>query len=209
MADVPIYIVFGSPRTGGNLTAGVLHHLGVSMGERFRVADDWNPAGWFEDLDFDAALREAVGPSETLRPVARSQALADLIAARNVGGDPWGWKHRHTPRVMEQLVAEHRANLRPIVTTRNFAESVDSYAARAGVHFDLEQTIQEVGRHRYVVEAAISHYGLKPLVVDFDDLIADPAGQVRRIADYAGLPVRQAAVDWVNPALKRFGSAKS
>ena len=45
-------IVIGCYRTGTSAVAGVLHHLGVSMGKSFDPPAKSNPKGFFEDLDF-------------------------------------------------------------------------------------------------------------------------------------------------------------
>lgn len=47
-------IVVGPARSGTSLTAGVLHHLGVNMGNKsvWREADDANETGYFENSDF-------------------------------------------------------------------------------------------------------------------------------------------------------------
>lgn len=45
-------VVLGMHRSGTSLLAGILHRLGVNMGERFREADEHNPDGYFEDLDW-------------------------------------------------------------------------------------------------------------------------------------------------------------
>lgn len=45
-------IVLGIHRSGTSMVAGMLHHLGVSMGDVLINADKYNPKGYFEDLVF-------------------------------------------------------------------------------------------------------------------------------------------------------------
>ena len=54
-------LVLGTPRSGTSCVAGILHHLGVVMGEQFLEADDWNPAGYFQDVEFETFL-ELIDP---------------------------------------------------------------------------------------------------------------------------------------------------
>ena len=45
-------IVMGCYRTGTSAVAGILHHLGVNMGENFQEPNVQNPKGFFEDPEF-------------------------------------------------------------------------------------------------------------------------------------------------------------
>src|SRR5215469_670527 len=45
-------IVLGGHRSGTSCAAGILHHLGVPVGEKLLGANTGNPAGHFEDVEF-------------------------------------------------------------------------------------------------------------------------------------------------------------
>lgn len=45
-------LVLGLPRSGTSMIAGILHHLGVFMGNQLTPADKRNPNGFFENLHF-------------------------------------------------------------------------------------------------------------------------------------------------------------
>jgi hypothetical protein len=45
-------IVLGMHRSGTSLIAGMLHGIGISMGDSFLDADSYNPKGYFEDTEF-------------------------------------------------------------------------------------------------------------------------------------------------------------
>jgi len=45
-------VVLGPHRSGTSLVASILNSIGVNMGDRFRLADEFNPTGYCEDLDF-------------------------------------------------------------------------------------------------------------------------------------------------------------
>ena len=46
-----IIIVLGMHRSGTSLIAGVLHEMGVNMGSNLMKADEYNPKGYFEDIE--------------------------------------------------------------------------------------------------------------------------------------------------------------
>lgn len=45
-------VVLGLHRSGTSSVAGVLHHLGVNMGDKMLPPDDKAPTGYYEDQDF-------------------------------------------------------------------------------------------------------------------------------------------------------------
>ena len=69
-------VVAGMHRSGTSLVASILSSLGVDMGERQLAADQHNPRGYFEDLDFLTLNRE----------------MLRAATASDDGGHPdWGW----------------------------------------------------------------------------------------------------------------------
>ena len=83
-------LVFGAPRGGTSMTAGVMRIIGVDMGARQSEANN-------EDLD----IQEARGPVEWLADPASLDYAAALAHMRPVierrarGGNVWGWKDPH------------------------------------------------------------------------------------------------------------------
>lgn len=53
-------MILGMPRSGTSMVAGIFHLHGVWVG-RCRLADDINPKGYFENLDFKALNIKAAG----------------------------------------------------------------------------------------------------------------------------------------------------
>jgi hypothetical protein len=55
-------LVVSIPRAGSSCVAGVLHKLGVDMGEgHFQNKDKFNPKGYFEDLQWRYANQRITG----------------------------------------------------------------------------------------------------------------------------------------------------
>ena len=99
-----IVIILGMHRSGTSLVAHLLHQMGVSMGEEFLEADEYNPTGYWEDTEFLAvnkAILAAAGgdwchpPSvedvESVRHDLESE-MVDLIKCRAEANERWGWK---------------------------------------------------------------------------------------------------------------------
>ena len=46
------FVVLGMHRSGTSLTAGGLEKIGIDMGDNQLGANQWNPLGHFENVDF-------------------------------------------------------------------------------------------------------------------------------------------------------------
>ncbi|HEX9941494.1 MAG TPA: hypothetical protein VGG03_05740 [Thermoanaerobaculia bacterium] len=68
-------VVAGMHRSGTSLVASILAAFGISMGEQ-RIADQNNPRGYFEDLDFLALDRHM---------------LVEATLPDDGGHRDWGW----------------------------------------------------------------------------------------------------------------------
>lgn len=201
-------LVLGTPRSGTSCVAGVLHHLGVPMGERFPEPDEWNPAGYYQDEDFEDLidLYDPVWkrPNRGTCVVPEDEVLsriAKLIDVRNAQHEVWGLKSNRMAHFMPMLAAQ--TDLKVIRTSRTKAVSVASWRARSG------NTIAESNRiNTYIADiigAAFAELKIEPaLTVNFDALMSNPVAGVAEIAAVLGVEVTKPAVDWVQPNLVRF-----
>ncbi|MEO8036143.1 MAG: sulfotransferase, partial [Acidobacteriota bacterium] len=112
-------LVTGMHRSGTSLVASLFAAWNVRMGEQLLPADRGNPAGYFEDVDFLALNRRilvACTPPEdghrdwgwTESEIfdagqlpAHRYAAAELVAARERAGLPWGWKDPRTSMLLD------------------------------------------------------------------------------------------------------------
>lgn len=99
-------VITGMHRSGTSLTASLLQSAGLDVGQRLLMANESNPKGHYEDLDFvnfhedvlDAqglntagwALDRSIPISALLKPRVES------LLAQNVGKPLWGWKDPRT-----------------------------------------------------------------------------------------------------------------
>lgn len=154
-----VVVVLGMHRARTSLVANVLHHLGVHMGDRLLRANEWNPYGHWEDLDFFdlnvEMLRAAGGdwadPPSTLGIRATAEWFGPEVRAlvdwkRKQGRAAWGWKD---PRTCLTAWAYHgylRAEdeVRYVHVVRHEEDIVDSLMRRqAGAVAMVEEWVIE------------------------------------------------------------------
>jgi len=197
-------IVLGMHRSGTSVLSKGLQVLGVSIGSNLLEGNEWNPKGYFEHADIvrlnDTLLglagarwdTLALPPSEITEPLFgpyEAEALA-LLERDFSEAEICGLKD---PRVSRLLpfwqTAFRQADIQDcyVIALRNPISVALSLAARNG--FRPEKSYLLWLSHLF---AAIKDTKHKPrIVVDYDDLIADPAKQLERIASRLNLPVSE------------------
>lgn len=98
-------IVLGPGRCGSSTVARILHnHLQISMGNRFRPADDSNLNGFYEDLDFRDLNHAELSNTGTLDFDGH---VTKLVVKRRErwGGELWGIKDPRICNLWEQYSA--------------------------------------------------------------------------------------------------------
>ncbi|MFH0907454.1 MAG: glycosyltransferase [bacterium] len=98
-------IITGMHRSGTSLVAELFRMAGVAMGDRMVPADDCNPRGYFEDVDFLALHREMVAAA-CLPPAASAQGDPEDVE----GWPDWGWTTTETLRAEAWNRYESRAH---------------------------------------------------------------------------------------------------
>lgn len=200
--------VVGAGRSGTSAMTRGIQALGVHLGDRLKAATGKNPTGFFEDrdlLDIAKRVRGHLGlraESASLLDAGAWQA-ADLGAlqteavetiGRRFGGVAiWGFKYAQTLRMLPFWEGVFQAaQLDPsfVVAARNPLSVAQSRAKLDPLRgrqekSDLEWLVnvvpyfREMARHPFVV-------------VDYDLLMADPVGQLERIAERLALPLDDA-----------------
>ena len=99
-------IACGMHRSGTSLLSGLLHAFGVNLGKNLMEADDANPLGYFENIDFvrmnNTLLTDCVAHWNYLPDVkklksageARAVEMTNMIAENE--SELWGWKDNRT-----------------------------------------------------------------------------------------------------------------
>jgi hypothetical protein len=172
--------VLGLYRSGSSAAAGVLHHLGVEMG-----------APYFEDHFESVQLAKRLRrwwhepDLQELFPYAeRVRKLRDWISFAEAGGAAHvGAKHPLLSLCGDDLVEAWGPGVRFIWTWRPLDESIASIRR---IGWWLEPYGEKLQR-RLWDDVNRFFAGREHLRVDFSDMLADPAREIRRIADYVDL----------------------
>ncbi len=197
-------VVLGNHRSGSSMVAGVLHHLGVSMGPTLYGPGPGNPAGHYEDAEF-LALHQAIygefRPDGTIDPrrwqfpkpdVQRwDEAYRALVAARrDANAGVWGLKDPRLCFLLPLLVrsaAHAGVGLKFVHVRREWTAVARSLAARDGLDYQYAASV--VHNYARALEAALpaAAEAGPVLTVAYDNVLADRGGYVRTLAYFAGV----------------------
>jgi hypothetical protein len=200
-------LVLGVPRSGTSTVAGVLHHLGVFMGERFPDPSPMNPRGFFEDQEIIELHRHFLDHGafpETVILTDDPEKLAayeSFIRRREALGRTWGFKDRYTPFLFHLTLRFIQHDLRVIVTERPFHESIHSWATQRKCRIKEAQKV--VADTLYARDLALSEFAGPVLRVEYHELLTQPGYWVRLLAKFAGVELAQNAIDFIDPMLRR------
>lgn len=161
----PIFVM-GTGRSGTSTVARLLHtEFDVCMGQRFRDPDEFNPMGYYEDLDLKNLNEQFL--SGTLTFPAFATALENELMHPWRRNTNWGLKD---PRLCE-LGGFYFAQLDPIVIrcTRSKEQVVASLQKCYGYAEDVASKIFE-GREN-ALDNLLRHRHVK--LISFDQLKSD------------------------------------
>jgi GT2 family glycosyltransferase len=226
LAGSTALVVLGMHRSGTSALTGMLHHLGVTLGERLMAASPDNPRGYWEHseiVDIDYRLMARFGRSwDDIRPLpagfetdeAAQAARRDLSLILNrefAGVSLWGLKDPRLCRLMPlwtALLAEERVEPRFLLALRHPLDVAASLAARDG----LSAARAGVLWLGYLLAAERATRGKQRVIVHYEDLVGEQGWRAiaARIADELGIAwpragvAAEAAVDgFLTPELRR------
>lgn len=194
----PALAIGGMHRSGTSLTASLVAAAGVHLGDELMAAGAGNPRGHFEDLEFyhlHQRILAANGlsmegftchPSIAVPPAAHAQAT-DLVGRRRAAARAWGWKDPRTVLFLD-FWAELLPEVRWLFVIRSPEDVVDSLLRRGDTAFVMNprHAIDVwVAYNQRILEFALRHRH-RSVVVDLEQVIADPAGVVSAVANVLG-----------------------
>lgn len=209
-----LIVVLGAGRSGTSAITRGLVALGVDLGDNQRAGSGKNPTGFFEDNDILAIskqLKRALairGHSLRLlddaefetRRVKTIQKRAIDTLGRRFGRTPlWGYKYARTLRTLPFWQGIHEAlnlDVRYLLALRNPLS-----VARSRAVINPQRGRQAWSDMEWLVNVVPFFQrtaGAPRAVVDFDRLMADPEGQLARVARELALPLgaaQQAGID--------------
>lgn len=199
-------------RSGSSAFAGLLHTMGIHMGDNLVNSSPDNPKGHFEDYDFVQfgtkflTLRGGawdVPPSiksmSEMLPAEKKEFKA-LITRKKKTHDLWGWKD---PRTV--LYISHVWEMVPypvfIWMERNEANCVKSINERAKRMGQKPVKSQLYAIHRFMLDRFIETSGQLVTRVRYEDLIENTRQYIHVIAKKWNLPITKEALEFINPRL--------
>lgn len=226
----PVWVV-GLHRSGSSVTAGILHRLGVHLGNRLGGYENRGTGG-FEARGL-ATICEQAYPFPSVEPKADRAVTKRLLRQwlrarmREAGhrGTIAGGKYPHLCFLIDMLL-DLAPDSRFINIDRPIDESIRSLTDRSAKAKGwlrasperceaLQRALdaaKRAGLERIAALAETARAAGKPgpsvLTIHYHDLLANPAPEIDRIIEYLGLAVRpeqrQAAIALVEPVRKHF-----
>lgn len=184
-------IVLGRLRSGTSLTAGILHRLGVNMGDHLLRPMPSNEKGFFEDTEFlDLHIKmtgdrwfdpDLSGIDEYL---PRYRELVELKCSQSL----WGVKDPRLcfllPYFLDCLVCDRKM----IWVDRDIEESIASVAAKTVPNHNIpsspELARQICGRYESARLRSVDGVDIDTLKIEYRDILDDPEREVTRICDF-------------------------
>jgi hypothetical protein len=199
-------IVLGPPRSGTSAIAGMLHQMGVHMGDNLMPANRYNPLGFFEDLDFvifqSKLCQSTVEPM--IDPAVSPQERIDYrnLLKEKMKREIWGFKDPRTCMLLPvvcDLLLELGEGLQIIATIRPFHHMAESLAKMHG-GIPLQRAAELIGRYAYARSKSIDGFLRntpgghdKILHMPFEQIVNDPKFAAGAIAQFVGVSPPAAA----------------
>ena len=179
-----VVIVLGVGRSGTSVVGGILHNLGVDMGQEFVQSSPSNKYGTFEDREFfhfnrsymDGKLDLSINPHEWSE---------NYVARRNERSNIWGVKEPAIAAMLPIFLAYLGNDVRVIVASRDKLSTIHSYMfayhAREVTAYKWYENAQQS------VDNFLDDWQGPTLQVFYDDLIDESTREtwVKRISDFA------------------------
>lgn len=217
-----IVVVLTVPRSGSSMTAGILHNLGIDMGESLLEADRWNQLGFFEDRRFLALHRvmsfahgdqrridvklPAALPVFDKRTRDRYVRLVNA-RIRNARGAYWGIKDPMLCYLLPAFVAAvaEQDEIKLVIPRRNPEESVASIQRMTGMNIDdARWVIQDYRAQREYVRSPWGEDPARKFDLDYNEAVCSPGTTVERLAAFVNKPVTAESKRMIDPSLRRL-----
>jgi len=166
----PVVIVSGLPRSGTSMAMKMLEAGGMELVvDNIRAADEDNPKGYYED--------------ERVKDLAETEDATWFGGVRGKVIKVVSSLLNHLPPDNEYKVVFMRRNLHEVLASQ--AKMLDRRGEAS--HTDDEDLLAMYGRHLEKVEFQLRfRSNFDALYVDYANVVSDPMGEARRIADFVG-----------------------
>jgi O-antigen biosynthesis protein len=197
-ASQTVICIAGAHRSGTSMVTRLLHRCGLELGPESDLmppqAD--NPEGFWEHLGFVALNEELLnelGGAWDLPPRADEnftharvdplRMKARLLIERFESARVWGWKDPRNSLTLP-FWQDLLQGLKTLVVVRNPLEVAYSMRERNGTSFSLGLRLWEIYNRRLLERATEQ----QRLITHYDSFFNDAETELRRIAEFTGLP---------------------
>jgi hypothetical protein len=180
----------GCYRSGTSAVGGVLHHLGVFMGSEFDPPAHSNPKGFYEDVEFKRLFEKLSEGREVIKNIEV------LVRIRESEHKIWGVKDPKLCVILDRFVPLLKTDHKLITITRPEEAVCKSMATAIGFS-EAHQYRPLVDYYVARFEDSVREYKGDVLNLEFYEIRATPKQMVEKIANFVGVPVTDAAVDFL------------
>ena len=184
-------IVLGCYRTGTSAVAGILHHLGVMMGNEFDKPAKSNPKGYFEDVEFKDLYSKLAEGKEV------EGIIELLVKNRELHYPLWGVKDPQLCLLLNKFSPLIKSDQKLISTNRSAEDICKSLSKAIDNGKDPNYFMTLVDYYLTRKSANIENYKHPILSVDFEEIQKNPVELVQKIANFINVPITQKAIDHV------------
>jgi hypothetical protein len=217
---MPCIVVMGCYRSGTSAVAGILHNLGVHMGNNFQEPNEQNPKGYFEDPEFVAVNLEIYKASivkyadefsknselfeakKKFNYLCESRAIA--MASEDSCGRPTKWGFKDPKFCLTAKHVELPSETKIIWIHRNVTHTalsiIKAIGDLSGSDAHLDKWEKFVDHYRNETEKYLNNMSLDSMDINFDTLMKYPRAGVNRIATFIEhADGHQHAFDYMHP----------
>jgi hypothetical protein len=215
--DIKTVVVLGMHRSGTSMIAGILHKLGVDMGEDLIGASLHNPLGHYENIDFinlnKFIFRKAQGTD--FSPPPRKNILKlenhfrdkikDLIDKSQ--SYMWGWKDPRTC-ITIPLFYPHLDNPYFVICIRDKDQVVKSLKKRNPL---LSQELATTAYKRYnedIKKFLDNNPETKSLKLYYSKILKDPKPEIQKLIDFLDISVSSDTYTKINNFIQKPSEKK-
>lgn len=214
-----LFLVFCLHRSGSSATSGLMHHLGIHMGDKLLPASRHNAKGHFENAEFVQINQEILRSVNSLwnKPPSPEKILGSNFPAVKIKSflqkhmkSIWGLKDPRTLLTFEiwKPYLEEVADIHYVFVHRPFEASVRSLAHRDGISIltalqILTPYLKRLYHYRHTFNLPTD----KIIDVNYQELLQNPERLISKLNEINGNPPDyrlNESKEFLDKSLKKF-----
>lgn len=189
--------ILGSGRCGTSMTSRSINLIGVDLGEGFVKPNKSNPKGFWEHkniVNIHKKIKKELGAypfpggwKDYKKVIPHKNKMKDLLIEEFSGKALWGWKDPRTSESLDmwkEILSDLNVECNYLIMIRNPVDVAASFR-RA---YDREESAALNQWQIRTLLALNGTVGENRIVIDYDDIIEDSFGTLKRISDGFSLP---------------------